>query len=225
MSMEMNTIVDAVKQSPGDAARPDSGGTGQRALGLSRGELLRLAHQLFAASDAPRSIVFCGAQADDSCGWVCAGTAEVLADLTMRPICVVDANFAAPSLHSYFGVDRSPGLSDLMVESGPLKDFAKPVRGERLWVMPCGSPLREPGALCYASAFRFRMEELRTQFDFVLFNGGPGLDYPGAAQFAPAADGAVLVVKSNSTRREEAIRVKQTLAAANLAMLGAVLVD
>jgi len=226
MSIELNTAVEAGTRSEDGEEMPaaDSARRGQRTGGLPRGELLRLAHQLFAVSDAPRSIVFCSAEEDESCGWVCAGTAEALAGLTTRPICVVDANFAAPSVHVYFAIDKSPGLSNLLVEAGSLKDFAKPVRGEHLWAMPCGRALPEPAVLCFSDAFRSRMEELRTEFDFVLINGGRGQDYPGAAQFAPAADGAVLIVKANSTRREEAIRVKQTLAAVNLAMLGAVLV-
>ena len=55
--------------------------------------------------------MFCGVDQGEGRDWICAQTAELLANLKQSSICIVDANVTSPSLHAYFGVANRRGLS------------------------------------------------------------------------------------------------------------------
>jgi len=67
------------------------------------------------------------------------------------------------------------------------------------------------------------MTELRTAFDYVLIDAPPVSPYTDASLLGQLADGVVLVLEANSTRRETAREAKQSLEAANSRVLAAVL--
>jgi Mrp family chromosome partitioning ATPase len=198
--------------------------TRPRVAGTARDEFMRLAHQVFLAGrTVARTVIFCGAESGVGCSWVCSRTAEALVELTTSEICIVDANLRAPSLHTHFGIERSPGFADYFTQPGDARSFSKVVEDGRLSVLPAGTAGIEPRAIFQSSAFRARLTQLKAAFPYVLIDAGPGSLYLGAAQFAPTADGAILVVGTSSTRREEALRVTQTLQIVNMPILGAVL--
>jgi Mrp family chromosome partitioning ATPase len=176
----------------------------------------KIAQQIFLSpAQTVRTVVFCGAGAGAGCSWVCLKVAEALVRLTTESVCLVDGNFRAPSLHTVFGVDHAPGYSDFLAKSGPARSFARPANGRNLWLLPAGN-----GDSVFAAAiFRARWTQLATEFRFTLIDAGMGLE---ATQSAAAANGAILVVDWNKTRRDEAHRAKRSLRAAGLPLLGVV---
>lgn len=72
---------------------------------------------------------------------------------------------------------------------------------------------------------RSRIAELREHFGYVLICAPPVNLSPDAILFGQFADGVVLVVKANSTRRATAVKVKESFEASNVRLLGAVLND
>jgi Mrp family chromosome partitioning ATPase len=77
--------------------------------------------------------------------------------------------------------------------------------------------------LLSANRLKARFEELRNDFDHVVVDAPPLTHYPDAIALARAADGFVLVLEANSTRREAAMRISENLHAAQVRVLGAVL--
>lgn len=70
-----------------------------------------------------------------------------------------------------------------------------------------------------------QISELREKFTQVLVSAPPVSVSREAVLFGRFADGVVLVLKANSTRRATAVKVKEILEAANVRLLGAVLAD
>src|SRR5262249_5282716 len=83
-------------------------------------------------------VMFSGPTRGAGCTWTCANTAKALANSVSGSICAVDANFLAPSLHTHFGSQLSPGLSDAIFDSVPPKQFAQQSEDTSLWVLPAG---------------------------------------------------------------------------------------
>ena len=90
-------------------------------------------------------------------------------------------------------------------------------------MITCGSKTTDPPSLLTSDGLLSRMTELRAEFDYVLVDGPPVNRYADATVLGKLADGVVLVVQANSTHREAARKAKETLAAANIRLLGAVL--
>jgi Mrp family chromosome partitioning ATPase len=68
-----------------------------------------------------------------------------------------------------------------------------------------------------------RLAELRSTFDYVLIDAPPLNSYADAMVFGRLADGVVLVLEANATRREAALQVAESLRSAKISVLGAVL--
>jgi Mrp family chromosome partitioning ATPase len=125
-----------------------------------------------------------------------------------------------------FGTSNHHGLSDALSQDGPVRDFAKPVMGENLWLLSSGSLAAdqvESASLLNSETMKVRISELRNEFDYVLIDSAPLSAHVDGVMLGQLADGLVLVLEANATRREAAVRVADTLRASNVRIVGAVL--
>jgi Mrp family chromosome partitioning ATPase len=187
-------------------------------------EVVKLVQRVFVAanSHAPRAVVFASVQGNGS-SEICSRAGQVLAAQGSGSVCLVDGNLRAPSLHQLLGVGMFPGLADATFKSGPIRDFAQRIAGGNLWLIPPGWPAGEVPQLFASDRLRSRMRELRGEFDYVLIDAPPISSCADAVLLGHLADGAILVLEANSTRRETARMAKETFEAANVNLLGAIL--
>lgn len=90
-------------------------------------------------------------------------------------------------------------------------------------MMTAGSRASNIHALIGSEALRTRIAELRSEFDDVLIDSPPVNMYADACGLGKLADGMILVLQSNATRREAARKAKETIESAHVRLLGAVL--
>lgn len=192
---------------------------------LFQEECLKLVQSLFfmRVEAAQRSVVFAGVDSGSGCSKLCARTAELLALNITGTVCLVDANLRTPSLPEAFGVSNHFGLTDSLRKEGPIQSFAKPLKPENLWLLSCGSLADVSAGLLNSESMKARIAELRKAFDYVLIDAPPLSTYADGIALGQLADGLVLVLEANSTRREAASRVAEQLKAAQIRILGAVL--
>jgi len=193
---------------------------------LTGEETTRMVQRVFLlpGPGAPRAVVFSGVAQGDGCSSVCAGAAVTLVAQASGSVCVVDADLRTPSIYRQFGVENRAGLTDAVAQPGPIRDFVQQVGGaSELWVLTSGLVAATPHALFHSDGFRSRMTELRAEFDYVLIDSPPVNVYADAIALGQLADGVILVLQSNSTRRESARMAKESFEAASVRLLGAVL--
>jgi Mrp family chromosome partitioning ATPase len=188
-------------------------------------QVMKLVQRVFVIPNAlaPRLVVFSSIETGNASSEICCSAGEVLAAHVSGSVCVVDGNLRAPSLHHLFGIDKSPGLVDAAVTPGPITDFAVRVGGGNLWVLPAGSFSTGMPGLFSSPEWHLRMEELKQVFDYVLI-AAPAVSFDAdAVLLGQRGDGVILVLEANSTRRETAREVKETLQSANVKLIGAIL--
>ncbi len=81
----------------------------------------------------------------------------------------------------------------------------------------------ESAGLLNSETMKVRVMELRNEFDYVLIDSAPMNTNAEGALLGQLADGLVLVLEANSTRREAAVRITESLRSSNVRVLGAVL--
>lgn len=187
-------------------------------------EIAKLVQQLFfhgGRAGGPRIVSFCGISRGDRSSWICARAAEAVASQGDASVCVVDADFQSPQLHTHFGIGNRAGLADALSNEGPIRNFAIPVSGRSLWVIAAGAI---KGGLCtQVERSRARFAELREEFNHILISA-PSLVYEAeTALTGQLADGTVLIVEANQSRREAVRRAKEQLESSQVRLLGAVL--
>jgi len=193
---------------------------------LVEDEVMKLVQRVFilpGSGKAPGAVAFCGVYSGDGCSWVCAHAGEMLAEHGGGSVCIVDANLRTPSLHEYFCFENGKGFADGVKDDRPLREFARRASGHHLWLITAGTVGREPNGSLNPARLRSRLADLRNEFDHVLIDTPPVHSYSDAILLSQLTDGVVLVVGSNSTRREPARIAKESFEAAKIPILGAVL--
>jgi capsular exopolysaccharide synthesis family protein len=188
----------------------------------TRQELTRLTHMLFLNSGGYRVVAFSGVESGAGCSWIVVRIAQLLAEAGAGSVCIVDANFQSPMLHTYLDADNSRGLSDALVEPHPVTEYLQRLGGV-LHLLSTGSEVSKAESLLASSAFRGRVEQLRAYFDFVLFDTPALAVSSDALAIASTIDGLAMVVEADATNRETAFKAAKDAAAANVRMLGVVL--
>lgn len=196
-----------------------------RLEGSERDEIARLINRVFlAGTGARRGVVFMGAEAGTGCSRICAHAAKFLGSTAAGgSVCVVDANLRTPSLHEHFGLDNHYGLTDALLHGGPIRKYTRRLAGGKLVLLTVGSSVDSGQMLLGSQQMQARMSELQQEFDYVLIDIPPLGLCSDAVTLAKMSDGAILIVKAHSTRREVAQQVVKELKSAGVRLLGAIL--
>jgi succinoglycan biosynthesis transport protein ExoP len=188
-------------------------------------ESLRLVQQIFLSQtqSPPRVVVFAGIDHGNGCSQICASVAETLAKNTSGSVCIVEANFRSPGLPELLRATNPLGLTDSLLQDGPIRSFANPIGIDKLWLLSCGTLTADSASLLSSEPIKARLAELRTEFDFVIIDAPPLTRYADAIALGQLSDGIVLILEAESTRREAAQMAAANLRASQVSILGAVL--
>ncbi len=108
---------------------------------------------------------------------------------------IVDADMRRPSTHLTFGGARAPGLSDVLKGNTSWRTQVTPTQIENLSLLRAGTEVGNPGALLDSSAFSRMLAELKTEYDYILFDVPPVLAVADAASFFRSLDGILLLTR------------------------------
>jgi Mrp family chromosome partitioning ATPase len=217
-----------LKTEPATAAKNNQHsetGAGWKLDQLAREESRKLVQRVFLRQDAeaPRAVVFAGVDHGNGCTGVCARAAVTLASIVSGSVCLVDANLRSPALPEFFGTTNHYGLTDCLRQDGPIRSFVRQLRPENLWLLSCGSLSIDSANFLDSDRLKARLAGLREEFEYVLIDAPPLNQYADGMALGRLADGLVVVVEADSTRRESAVSVTEGLRAAHVLVLGAVL--
>lgn len=191
-------------------------------------EELKLIERVFLlpGQHAPRTVVFCGIEASGGSVGICARAGRNLADQTGMSVCLVDADLSSPSsLHDYFDVENQlvRGANANSSQSESILELAHRIGGGHLFLVSLDQLVGGTATTWKCEAWPAKLNELRRAFCYVLIAAPPVASHTDTVFLGRSADGVILVLESQSTRRETARAVKQSLAEADVQLLGAVL--
>jgi Mrp family chromosome partitioning ATPase len=195
---------------------------------LTKHEGIKLVQRVFLAPglEARRAVLFAGVERDNGCARICIQAGQTLARLAPQSVCIVDANLRSPVLHEMFDRDNHDGLAAAVVHPGAGRTFARRLAPDNLWLLPSGSSsVSDPDLLPTAERARACLQELGTQFDYLVVNAPPINLYAESLVLSQFVDGVVLVLEANVTRREIVRNTKTRLEDLNVPLLGIVLND
>ncbi len=153
---------------------------------------------------------------------------------------IVGSDFRKPVIYKLFGLPRSPGLSEVLIGNIPWEDaintttdmllgkleYDKIIKTkgiENLHIMTCGEHTPTPSELLSFTEMSALIQELKQNYDLVLFDSAPTLPVTDSAILGAKADGAILVYQAGKTSRNALIRSKIQLANINVKILGIVI--
>jgi succinoglycan biosynthesis transport protein ExoP len=155
---------------------------------------------------------------------------------------LVGSNLRRPSIHRFFGIEREPGLSDILVGNARWRDCIRTVADilmgrfemedimaspglDNLHIIESGAIPGNPSELLSSPAMAQFLREIREEYDIVLIDTPPVLPVADSAIVAAQVDGVILVYQAGKVGRLVLKRAKAHLESVRASVWGVVLND
>jgi polysaccharide biosynthesis transport protein len=158
---------------------------------------------------------------------VACNLAIALAEIRGR-VLLIDGDMRRPRLHKVFGLTNSWGLSDILGEQNaadelPLDVLAKKTGVPRLRLVPSGPCTDSIFSLLYSERMSRLMQRFRQEFDHVIVDAPPCLEFADARILARHAAGVLLVLRANYADRKTALAAAQRFFLDGVPVVGTIL--
>jgi protein-tyrosine kinase len=157
------------------------------------------------------SIVVTSASPAEGKSLSAANLALAQAHLAGNRTLLADFDFRRPIVHTLFGIDRSPGITDYLLGKVPLHKAIRKIAGTNLYVMPAGEAVINPLELLNLPEVKFMMDRLPELFNWVILDSPPLLFAADASLLGTLCHGTLLVVRIGHTTIDSVTRAMQSL--------------
>jgi capsular exopolysaccharide synthesis family protein len=168
----------------------------------SREQYRRLAAVLHDAQSTTglQVVMVCSAIAGEGKTLTASNLALTFSESYQKRVLLIDGDLRRPTLQSVFRLDTASGLGDGLL----FNDTKMLVRqvSARLAVLPAGRPSSDPMAGLTSDRMKRLLDEARQSFDWVILDTPPVMLLPDAHLMSSMVDGAILVVRANTTPHE-----------------------
>ncbi len=121
-------------------------------------------------------------------------------------VLLIDADLRNPDVHKYFGVQRSPGLTDYLTSSsnGNLSSYVRATSFSGLGVIPAGTHSERAAELLGRDRMKSLLGQIRATYPDrqVIIDSPPVLATSDPLVLAREVGGVLMVIRAGRTRRE-----------------------
>lgn len=189
----------------------------------------------FSNMDNPnRTILVTSPTSGDGKSFVSSNLALILTQAGYKTL-LIDADLRRPKQHKNFKLENKSGLTNLLLdikvvdessEIPPYKieDYTEMIVGnDELYILTSGSIPPNPSELLGSVKMRMLLNQLPNYFDYIVIDSPPTLAITDPVVLAAQADGVLLVVSANRTRRFQLKRAEKRLREVQANFIGVVL--
>lgn len=134
-----------------------------------------------------------------------------------KKVIIVDSDMRKGRLHSIFGIEKRPGLSNYLSgfidakDKEDLLNYFKETNIPNLYVMPSGDVPPNPSELLVSEKTTTLINGLKNMFDIVIFNGTPSLIVTDSLILARQVDATLIVTSYKSTKIGDIEKIKKSI--------------
>ncbi len=171
--------------------------------------------------EPPKLIALTSSGPTEGKSTTCANLGVVLAQAEKRTL-IVDCDLRKPVLHKIFGLRNFRGLVNVLVGECSLQEVLQDGPLHNLQILTVGPIPPNPAELLSSKRFATFLAQVRREFDYVLLDTAPVELVSDAATLATQADGVLLVLDAQKTRKGELRQAVRSLQTVGANMLGTV---
>ena len=162
-------------------------------------------------------------QPEDGKSTVAINLAFSIAELGKK-VLLLDADMRRASIHVKAGIERSPGLSELLSNENPFGATVKKYtsrNGDVVFdIVPGGETAKNPSELLNSKRMSSLMEKLTSTYDYIVIDLPPIGAVVDAVSVFSELDGMLVVVRENACPRNLLVDCMSQLEYANVNVLG-----
>ncbi len=140
-----------------------------------------------------------------------------------KKVLIIDTDMRRPTVHYTFRVANGLGLSSLLTRQAEKDKAILPTKVDNLSILTAGPIPPNPAELLSSRAMEHLAEQLREEFDIIIFDAPPLLQVADSRITSKLTDGVVLVVGCTTSDRQRVLKAKEQLELAEAKILGVVL--
>ena len=176
--------------------------------------------------DHPRTFVVTSSRPMEGKTTVVSNLGIALAEIGNK-VLLIDADLRRPRLHKVFDQINSWGLSDVLreknaIEELPLEVLVKKTAVPRLYLLPSGTSTDNIFGLLWSGRMARLLPRFRQEFDYVLVDAPPCLEFADARIIARYAERLLLVVRADYTDKKTAQAAVQRLLLDGIPVMGVI---
>lgn len=176
----------------------------------------------FIKVDRTRAFVVTSTMPGDGKTTTTVNLALALADAG-RKVVLVDADLRKPRAAEYMGLDGTVGLTDVLIGDAELTDAVQQWGASSLSVLPAGQLPPNPSELLDSHAMATLIEQLQSEYEWVLLDAPPLLPVTDAAVLSRHVGGLILVAAAGRTTSHQLNAAVQRLETVGSEVSGVVL--
>ncbi|PYV40912.1 MAG: hypothetical protein DMG06_18785 [Acidobacteria bacterium] len=144
-----------------------------------------------------------------------------------RRVLLIDGDMRQPRIHHIFDLPNTWGFSNLLrgADELPMDTIVKRTTVPNLYVLSSGPGTEDIFSLLFSPRLRRLIERFREEFDHVIIDAPPSLEFADARLLGLTADGVLMVVRANHTDNKTVQLAIQRLLTDGVPVLGTVLND
>ncbi|MFZ3071751.1 MAG: polysaccharide biosynthesis tyrosine autokinase [Thermodesulfobacteriota bacterium] len=174
--------------------------------------------------DAPKKVILVTSSIASEGKTTTATNLAVSLAHTGEKVLLVDADLRRQTVHKAFGLERSEGLSDIMLGTADIAKVTKTIPEEpNLHIITGGTHTPNPAELLSSSKLKNFMADARGKYDRVILDSPPLLSVSDPLILSSLVDGVVLVAWGGVTSKEVVLRGLHLLDGVKAKVTGVVL--
>lgn len=146
-----------------------------------------------------RSIIVTSPNKGDGKSLTAANLALTMAQEFQQRVLLIDADLRRPSIARLFGIEDTPGLSDVLMGAAEAGDAIVTLAPHHLSVMPSGPVPSHPAELLGSTAMRRTLDTLRASFDRIIIDMPPVAPLADVSIASGMVDGLLMIVRAGVT--------------------------
>lgn len=135
---------------------------------------------------------------------------------------IIDCDLRKPSIHKRFKISNLIGLSDVIIGKEKVQDAVHEY-SENLSVLSSGKIPPNPSEMLGSKAMERLLDSLKQTYDVIILDTAPLLAVTDAQVLSTKADGTVIVVKAEKTKKDSVLQAKALLEKVGANIVGVVL--
>lgn len=139
-----------------------------------------------------------------------------------KKVMLIDCDLRKPSMHKKFKVSNLIGLSDVMIGKADLT-MATHMYNKNLFLLTSGKVSPNPSEMLSSKVMSYLLESLKETFDYIILDTPPLKVVTDAQILSTKADGTILVVRAEKTKKESVKNAVDLLKNVNANIIGIVL--
>lgn len=149
--------------------------------------------------------------------------ASALAQQVDTKVLVIECDLRRPRVNTALKIEPTPGLTNYLNDECLLNEIIKDTKIDNLKAITYGAIPPNPSELLSSDAMSELIKTIEKDFDYIIFDTPPVGIVIDAVPILKAADGVVIVARSNSTTYPELEKTIDTIKRTDTKILGVIL--